>query len=385
MWFFIGTISLSFLSFINSALSTYIAYNFHVSSQVYGFITAMWSVTFILSNKILSPLSDSEDNKLLSSISVITMATSFVLLYVHSFLSVTIAFLLNAISNSSSTLSLTTTIFEMNDSSQWSKKSILQNMISYITRGVLLILIGGVFLGLSLDIFMLIAVILSILFFLSLPSIPFGFERKFHAFSQSFNWINFYLGGFTSSDLISNSYYLKKFEGIRKSKSSISILIAILGTTLVGNYMITALPIVLRSSVPMHIMWLSNGVAYVLMGLVLLMLSSTKVKSLSLASFSILIRGAWFIFFLDAARNPQFLPIYIAFSLIMYSIINSTLYNYFVELTSGYGNHSYYMAREVGNLIGSVLSGLMLTFGESPIFFSIPAIITAISFASLII
>lgn len=386
MWFATAILQLSALSFVNSALLTYIAYKLNLPSQIYGIIASSWSVVFIVSNYVFGPLSKSGNNKLLAVISLISSIISAVLFELGTQLSISLSFIINAITSSSANLALTTTVFEFSDSNEWAKKSILQNMMNYVLKGILLISVG-IFPMISLKSLIYSTVVLALLSFIFIPEITINFERKLHSFMQGLSWVNFYTGFPNRFEGISVGMYNSNRYGLisLKKRTPLSILLGIMFGGLVGSYILTALPILVKNQVSMHNMWLANGVANIIMGIALLMLTSTASKSLALAIITIILRAFWFIFMLPLAYDANLLPIYITVPLVLYSILNSVMYNIFSETTSGMESHSYFIMREMGNLTGSLLAGFVLSLsGSGWVFFVVPVASTVISLFSIL-
>ncbi|MDP8003490.1 MAG: MFS transporter [Caldisphaera sp.] len=387
MWFEIAMLFMGLLSAMDIGIFTYIGYRTSVTPFEYGLIGALWSATFIISNLIFGRLSDKGKNKLLISISFFSILITGLLFTFHSLTSLAIAYMFHALSVASSNLAISTTIFEMKSSNKWKFYTELQRFSLYSIRGLALVSLYFIRNIFQLDYFIYFTVFIGLATFFTIPSLQLKVERSLHSLSKGFDSITSYVkmlsyiaydNAFALPNAVKRGYFNKK------NLSSKNIALSMFFVTLAGDYIFTALPLLAKSTISLGLLWFSYGISGIIMAISLILISLISSNSKGLAILAILFRGLWLVIAISLIKDFVSLIVFITISYMLFSIIDIILYNSFSESSSGYGSHSYYMLRELGTLIGSMIVGLTLERGEI-IFDSVPLISTALSIIFIIL
>ncbi len=145
--------------------------------------------------------------------------------------------------------------------------------------------------------------------------------------------------------------------------SSIRVLITTAGAVAVGDYIFTVIPLVLKSKIILTDMWKVYGVAAVASALISFLLRNTDFSSRFLAFSLFLLRLAVLVMGFNLVSNVTYLVLYILTTSTIFMLLDSTLYNIYIEARSGFGTSTYFIFRELGSVIGSLLGGLAISLG----------------------
>ncbi len=379
MWLGIAILFMGLLSALDVGIYTYIAYATPVTPLQYGIIGGVWSVTFILSNLLFGKYSDKGRNRLLMIFSFAAIAITAISFSFHGLIALVVAYVFEAISTSASNLAIFATIFELKDSRKWGYYTEVQRFYSYLIRGISLtpfLFIGGRF---SFDYLIYFTALAGLASLLTLPPLRIKLERSLYSLDKGLDYIT------SQIKLISYSAYgyahlfpkVMKTPLSGKVSSGRNIALSLFFATLAGDYIFTSLPLLVRSYTSLGSLWFAYGVAGIVMAFSLLLVSMITYSNKGSASLAILFRGVWLVTALFLIKYFYGLIVYVAVSYMLFSILDVILYNCYSEASSGYGSHAYYMARELGTLVGSVIIGFTFTRGYT--IFILPPILSTLA------
>ncbi|MCE4608535.1 MAG: hypothetical protein F7B61_06235 [Caldisphaeraceae archaeon] len=379
MWLGIAILFMGLLSALDVGIYTYIAYATPVTPLQYGIIGGVWSVTFILSNLLFGKYSDKGRNRLLMIFSFAAIAITAISFSFHGLIALVVAYVFEAISTSASNLAIFATIFELKDSRKWGYYTEVQRFYSYLIRGISLtpfLFIGGRF---SFDYLIYFTALAGLASLLTLPPLRIKLERSLYSLDKGLDYIT------SQIKLISYSAYgyahlfpkVMKTPLSGKVSSGRNIALSLFFATLAGDYIFTSLPLLVRSYTPLGSLWFAYGAAGIVMAFSLLLVSMITYSNKGSASLAILFRGVWLVAALFLIKYFYGLIVYVAVSYMLFSILDVILYNCYSEASSGYGSHAYYMARELGTLVGSVIIGFTFTRGYA--IFILPPILSTLA------
>ncbi len=356
-------------AFLDPFLFTYIAYNLNVSGLYLGLLSALWSLSYIAANKLLNNFADNGHNRLLLVISILSISISIPMVNNLDPMRGAIIYILHSISMASMNLSLSITILEYIDNEMWEDVTTLQRVLSNATRGIMLLIAAFSRNILTIENTIIMAVIFSVLSLLTIPPILFTFERKIFKFYRNLRSLNLYLKASSSLMFIDRpSVAISIFERYWSYGRTISILriiIAMLMITALGDYIFTVIPYVLKNMVSLRSMWIVYGVAAIFSALILLIVIDVEWRSRSLTLGLIVSRMLVLVIGFNYVGNEIILILYIIVSSLLFLLIDLTLYNYFIEGSAGFNTSLYFISRELGSIIGSILGGIFIGFGNN--------------------
>ncbi len=356
-------------AFLDPFLFTYIAYNLNVSGLYLGLLSALWSLSYIAANKLLNNFADNGHNRLLLVISILSISISISMVNNLDPMRGAIIYILHSISMASMNLSLSITILEYIDNEMWEDVTTLQRVLSNATRGIMLLIAAFSRNILTIENTIIMAVIFSVLSLLTIPPILFTFERKIFKFYRNLRSLNLYLKASSSLMFIDRpSVAISIFERYWSYGRTISILriiIAMLMITALGDYIFTVIPYVLKNMVSLRSMWIVYGVAAIFSALILLIVVDVEWRSRSLTLGLIVSRMLVLVIGFNYVGNEIILILYIIVSSLLFLLIDLTLYNYFIEGSAGFNTSLYFISRELGSIIGSILGGIFIGFGNN--------------------
>jgi predicted MFS family arabinose efflux permease len=124
-----------------------------------------------------------------------------------------------------------------------------------------------------------------------------------------------------------------------------------------------------------------TGITVAVGGLVISrMLSGNRKVAISI----IALRGLWLSLAMPLMYKEETLILYLIGMYFLGLAMDASLFNLYSESSSGYGTHSYFISRELGTLIGSLLAGLVLASGIKEAIFIFPIIFTVSSAIQLL-
>ncbi|MEM0021338.1 MAG: hypothetical protein QXT69_00160 [Fervidicoccaceae archaeon] len=392
MWFYFGVTFMAMLSLLDMAIFTYIGYTFKVSPIYYSIVAAMWSIVYIFTNKALSALGDRGKNKELMVSGFLSITIALLLFSRNTLGSVTLAYMFHAVAVSSANLSMSTSVYELFDSSSWWRYSTLQRILQNLLRGFTLILISSGILNITLQHILVFSSAVGMLNVLLLPSVGLGLERKLHMIGKEVNE----LVGFASSRGILASALegassirngIVGMLGISGSSSSLSrgrVLVSVLLAIATGDFVFTAMPLLIKSSISLSNYWMAQGITGIAVGLSAALISRALRGERKIAIAIVALRGLWLSFAMPLMYREETLIFYLIGMYLLGLAMDASLFNLYSEINSGYGAHSYFISRELGTLTGSLLAGVALAIGIPAAVIIVPLIFTIVAVMQLL-
>ncbi|MEM0371868.1 MAG: hypothetical protein QXI86_01240 [Ignisphaera sp.] len=370
---------------LDPILFVFIGYNLEVSGTYMGLLSAIWSIVYVLISKALNRVADEGYNKFLLLFSFGFAGISYLCFRSLNHVTALLSYTMHAASVASMNLAISVTMLENIDSDLWQTSSILQRCLSSLARGVVLIVMAfeGV---LSIHNLFYVSLILAIISLILTPSISITFERRFYRLSRSLNELGMYIKASSSIlflDKPNIAQYIFTYSWNKWSTiPSYKILISTAMTTALGEYVFTVLPIILRRYMVLNNMWMAYGIAAIFSAITIAILKDLSTNRRGFAMLLIAIRTCVLVLGLSIIKDLVSLTIYIVLSSLLYMLIDITLYNMFIEVSAGFSTANYFISREMGSILGSLIGGIMIAFGDT----SFLAIATVIgSLAALIL
>lgn len=381
---------MAMLSMLDMAIFTYIGYTFKVSPIYYSVVAAAWSVTYITGNKLFSALSDSGKNKDLMLLAFVFISTSMLLFWKNTLVSVTLAYFMHAMAVSTANLAMSTSIYEIFDSSDWKKYSTFQRILQNLLRGTTLIVISSGIINATLSQVLMLTSAIGALSFFILPSISFGFERKLHMLGKNVTDLT----GFASTrgiltTAIENARSMEfgtiSFMGFSdRHLPRGRILVSTFLAVAVGDFVFTAMPLLIKTSVTLSNYWMAQGITGITVAVAALLINALLRGDKKIAIAIIAMRGLWLSLAMPLMYSENTIVFYLIGMYFLGLAMDATLFNLYSEASSGYGAHSYFISREVGTLTGSLLAGFVLALGVPAAVILIPILLSIASVIQLI-
>lgn len=385
MWLFIISIVYGVLVSLDPILFVFIGYNLEVSGTYMGLLSAVWSIVYVLISKAMNRVADEGYNKFLLLFSFGFAGISYLCFRSLNHVTALLSYTMHAASVASINLAISVTMLENIDSDLWQTSSILQRCLSSLARGVVLIVMAfeGV---LSIHNLFYVSLILAIISLILTPSISITFERRFYRLSRSLDELGMYIKASSSIlflDKPNIAQYIFTYSWNKWSTiPSYKILISTAMTTALGEYVFTVLPIILRRYMVLNNMWMAYGIAAIFSAITIAILKDLSTNRRGFAMLLIAIRTCVLVLGLSIIKDLVSLTIFIVLSSLLYMLIDITLYNMFIEVSAGFSTANYFISREMGSILGSLIGGIMIAFGDT----SFLAIATVIgSLAALIL
>jgi len=381
---------MAMLSMLDMAIFTYIGYTFKVSPIYYSVVAAAWSVTYITGNKLFSALSDSGKNKDLMLLAFVFISTSMLLFWKSTLVSVTLAYFMHAMAVSTANLAMSTSIYEIFDSSDWKKYSTFQRILQNLLRGTTLIVISSGIINATLSQVLMLTSAIGALSFFVLPSISLDFERKLHMLGKNVTD----LIGFASTrgiltTAIENARSMEigtiSFMGFSdRHLPRGRILVSTFLAVAVGDFVFTAMPLLIKTSVTLSNYWMAQGITGITVAVAALLINALLRGDKKIAIAIIAMRGLWLSLAMPLMYSENTIVFYLIGMYFLGLAMDATLFNLYSEASIGYGAHSYFISREVGTLTGSLLAGFVLALGVPAAVILIPILLSIASVIQLI-
>ncbi len=386
MWLFIISIVYGVLVSLDPILFVFIGYNLEVSGAYMGLLSAIWSIAYVLISKALNRVADEGYNKFLLLFAFGSLGIAYLCFRSLNHITALLSYTMHAVSVASMNLAISVTMLENIDSDLWQTSSILQRCLSSLARGVVLIVMSfeGV---LSIHNLFWISLTLAVISLILTPSISLTLARKIYRLSRSLDELGMYIKASSSilfldkPNLVQHifTYSWDKWNTIPPYK----ILISTTMTTALGDYVFTVLPIILRNYIVLSNMWMAYGIAAVLSAITIAILKDLSTNRRGFAIPLIAIRTCVLILGLSVIKDLVSLTTYIVLSSLLYMLIDITLYNMFIEVSAGFSTANYFISREMGSILGSLIGGIMIAFGDTP-FLAVATVIGSLAALILI-
>ncbi|MDW7970082.1 MAG: hypothetical protein RMH77_06775 [Sulfolobales archaeon] len=368
VWLIIAVVLMGVLQFLDTGLYTYITYKVSVEGVYLGLLSATWSLVYIAINQSLSRLADAGRNKLLVFISSLSLILIFMLFRSVNELNGIVIYSLHASAIATLNLALSITILEVYDYFNWNSINTLTRVLTTLIRGLTFLVVA---LHITdIPVILLSTITLSLTSLILIPRIGLNIERRLFKISKDLSCIGKYVKA--SSALL----YIHKprdafeyFERVWSNSNALKpwrVLFSALLYTMFGDIILVILPLYLKGTVGLTDLWLSWGIAFLFASFIvvpfIIRLSSGDNVNTKLIGLTVVARGVVLVSLLPFIFYVNNLIIYLLLVLSLSSIADTLMYNKFVEVSAGYGVSKYFVAREVGSIIGSILGGLLFTF-----------------------
>lgn len=363
-WLRIGVVYNGVLSFMDIALFSYYAFVFKGSALELGVISAAWSIVYILANLTLGGLADRGSNKTLAFISMASSILMMIAFSMHTKLWVSIAYMLHALATTSISLALSVSVLELIDSYSWNTANAMLRIGTYASRGLLLIAFSYTLGTKGLSPYMYLSVAMGILTFISLPSIGLAIERKLYRFTRAIDELVHKASSwalFSVSSMNPSAIQLIEKTG-HESRNGLSpgrILLAILLVVALGDYVFVVFTSLLATKLAYTSYLIFMGAVAFIIGPLMYLIGKLWLGSRVPVALLVMFRGLFFILFLERVDTPLEGAVFMLVSSTLYAIIELLLYSMYIQETTGYRTNMFFVSRETGSIIGSLLGGYL--------------------------
>ncbi len=367
MWYIISTIAYGMLSALDPLLFIYIAYSLNVNGVYLGILSTMWSIAYIIANKALDAFADRGSNRMLCAL---TLLCVFLITYFFNNINFVIGFLLyilHAVAIASLNLAISVTTLESFDSDSWNRMTLYNKVISNIARGSTLIIASMLSVASIINLFYVVLLNIAITAIL-MPSLVIAFERRFFKLNKTLDRIGYYIKASSSLLYIDRPKtameIFARFWDSVENISPIRVLISITGGVAVGDYVFTIVPLVVKSKIVVTDMWKVYGIAAIISALISFLLRNADFSSRIFAFTVSLLRLAILTIGFGLISNVLYLLLYIVITSTLFMMLDITLYNIYISTQAGYGTSAYFIFREIGSVIGSLIGGFAIGLGQ---------------------
>jgi hypothetical protein len=364
MWLAIASTSYGVLSAFDPIIFIYIAYVLGASSVYMGILSASWSITYIVFSRVLGSLADAGRNRLLALLALIAVIPIPLLLKNPNQITALLAYNLHALAMASLNLSLSVSILENFDSADWNTVNTVNRVLNNVARGFTLIAMAMLGLGIFQQALQILVVLMALTLAV-IPSIYMPLHRKLYMFEKTLDKIGLYIKASTSLLYLDKPKVATEiFEKVWNSTSSVpspaKIIVGIMGAVIVGDYIFTVIPVIMRKMLGVSVMWSAYGIAAIVSAAIGIGLSRISSSSATRKAFAVaVLRLAVLSLGLGFVRDVITLATYIILSSALFLVLDIMLYNAYVLARAGYGTSTYFIAREIGSIIGSLAGGVI--------------------------
>lgn len=338
-----------------------------------GILSFLWSVSYIASTTILGPLGDSYRVRLLSIIASSLMISSMVsILFSHTLSLIAMGYILHAIASSAGRIAISIDVMENKDPDEWGYINSILRSLYWIFRGVFiyLSLAGG-----HQD---LLAVAVTLIASTCILTIPQGFFRR--AIYRAEMMLEKIYGSVLLRGLVITSILEKRpgsphtieiiWGGFRNSGNPLPMALSASMLTMAFELIATPSPSMLVKEVGSHGLAAYLYISPIAMGLgiiaITLLLSGPSSETIlgRILMASMLLSGA-VLAISHSGDGPEVSPVIplIIFTA-SYQLSELDIYNRYSSATAGYEIGRYLAIREIGGLVGGLLSGyIVMWFG----------------------
>ncbi|MEM4848503.1 MAG: hypothetical protein QXM55_02600 [Ignisphaera sp.] len=370
LWLAITSVAYGLLMLLDPLIYTFIAYNLSISSIYLGICSALWSIFYISSMLFLGYLADEGRTRMLMVISLTFITLSWLSMTNLNLITAFISYSLHAISIAAANLALNTMVFENVDSQNWGKVLLLMRAIGYMVRGISFIFLASMnILGVSL--IQQVAILTLLISTIVVPSFSLISERSIYRLYKLVRELSLYIKASTSilyidRPNIAQEVFSKIWYGHSNSKiGETRILAAITIITYVNDYILALLPLMIKNTINLKILWTAYGITSIASIAVVFMLKNIESYSKGLVLFLVLARSIVLLAGINIIKDVYTLTLYLISTSALYLAIDVMLYNMYVSSTSGYRSSLYHTLRELGSIVGSIVGGIVLTMGTN--------------------
>lgn len=353
------------------AIAIYRASSHLGADPVYlGFLSFLWSLFYIVSNVFLGPLGDSYRVRVLSLIASSLMILSMLFIVFSDTLGlIAIGYILHAVASSAGRLAISIDVMENKDPDEWGYVNSILRGLYGIFRGV------AIYLSLVKGYQELLAVMVIFIASIYIMIIPQGFFRR--AIYRAELMLNKIYGSFLLRGLAISSILEKRpgslqaieimWRGLISSGNPLLTAASASILTMAFELIVTPSPSILvreMGSQGLAVYLYSSPAIVGLAVMIIGMLSSHRdLEAVLRRIFTALLLLSGFALAISHSDNnlgvPLVLPL-IMFT-ISYQLLELDIYNKYSSITAGYDVARYLALREVGGLVGGLLSGYIAT------------------------
>lgn len=392
------TILALYLALINTfdLLFNTIAINmFNFNYVDLGVFNALWTFIYILSTRFTNQLVDKGFFKKTIALSILfNISMSIVLMQSivsKNLLLLYVSFSLYAVVVSETRLPIYTSILEYYDNSKWSSvnKALISRTVVF--EGLLLLVYSHIGFKLVIEniyLLIIIVLILNILAVFSIPQPILLIERVVFRIVKninkmltparssliiSFQPIHLMDKSNIYSDLLTKSFVEKR-----------SILIALFGLKISNELLFTSLPLILIRNMSLSVDSILQIYSFAkLLAFILLIAISLNPINPSSMITALFLRLASTTLLFIGGLGVSLIPILISLVFYNNALLDSALYNLYLETSSGYRTSDYTITSEIACFTGSLISGYLVThIGLSAIITSV--FLSTIFFSSIL-
>jgi hypothetical protein len=295
------------------------------------------------------------------------MASSILMMIafsMHTKLWVSIAYMLHALATTSISLALSVSVLELIDSYSWNTANAMLRIGTDASRGLLLIAFSYTLGTKGLSPYMYLSVAMGILTFISLPSIGLAIERKLYSFTRAIDDLVHRASSwalFSVSSMNPSAIQLIEKAG-HESRNGVSpgkILLAILLVVALGGYVFVVFTSLLVTKLAYTSYLIFMGAVAFIIGPLMYLIRKLSMGSRVLVALLVMFRGLFFILFLERVDTPLEGAVFMLVSSTLYASIELFLFSMYIQETTGYRTNMFFVSREIGSIIGSLLGGYL--------------------------
>lgn len=366
MWFIFASTVYGALLALDPLLFTYIAYMLSANGVYLGVLSAIWSVAYVLCNKLSGSLADNGHNRVLVVLALTSAIPIPILLRSLNYITAILAYMLHALATAFLNLAISVTVLESIESSYWDRVNLVNRIINSFSRGLTLTIMA--FLGINALNGALYATLFMMLIVpVVLPPIYMSFERRFYAFEKTLNRVGMYIKASASllyldQPRIASEVFAKAWNSY-EYVSPVRVLIGVAGAVAIGDYVFSVIPLVLKERLQLTALWAAYGFAALIAIFPILVLSNVKAFGMRKAFAIFMTRLLLLILGFSFLLNTTSLMLYVIASSTLFMLLDIILYNTYVYMQAGFGTSNYFIARELGSIVGSILGGIAIGLG----------------------
>lgn len=382
VWLILITAVMGILQFLDAGLYTYLTYNLSINSMYLGFLSACWSLTYILTNYIMGNLADEGHNKLLTLISCITAAGIAALLSNLSEVSGLMAYSLHASTLAIINLVASVTVLEVYDYFNWNIINSSVRMLSNLIRGMLFLVVAFSAIGISSICYL--TALITLLLMMLLPGIGINLERRLYRINKELSSISRYVRASTAVLYLHRpreayEFFERVWSG--GTTSSRRILIATSLYVMFSDSILVIIPLIMKSSIDLHGIYLSWGVAFLVATVPMILVLSMISYNVKLTAVLVFSRALVLLILLPLISNTYLLMTYLTALVVLGTLVDASLYNIYVDASSGYGTSKYFISRELGSILGSIVGGFIFMYMPN----LLPVVVLGLAFTSALL
>ncbi|BEP16835.1 hypothetical protein PYJP_01870 [Pyrofollis japonicus] len=364
-WVLLGSVGQALLQLLGVVLYTYIVFTSGASGLVLGLLAMLWSLVFFLANRLFLPLSAAAHNKLLAFIAFASMGAGTASWFlVGGFTGSAIAFLLHSVSSAALSVSLGLTSMEYVDYEYWVRIDVVERIIGLLFAGATLFAMGRGLVSFTPWELLVVSSAVLLAYYLFAPPAVLDFERRYYRLNRHVTCVRAYsraisVLSYIGTPRLMEIAYSRIRERMPRYLSPWRVSLGAMLATAVGEYIFAVLPVNLRDTVTLSVLWQGYGLAALATALALAPIAATQKTEPRIAGALSLLRGLGLALFFYSLRSVTDIAIYAAFSSIVYNIVDTILANYYVDAAYARMGPIYGAVKQLGAIIGPLLAAIL--------------------------